>query len=60
MSALERVGAEPSRSLLTASCGSGRMSVAREREIAVGLFDLAAAMRERSRTRARAVSAGRG
>lgn len=47
LAALERLEADPSRSLLTPSCGSGRMSVGREREIAVGLFDLAAAMRER-------------
>jgi hypothetical protein len=48
-SALERIEADPSRSLLSASCGSGRMSEGREREIAVGLFDLAAAMREPKR-----------
>jgi hypothetical protein len=47
--ALDHIEMEPSRSLLTASCGSGRMSVGREREIAVGLFDLARAMRASKR-----------
>lgn len=47
--ALERVDIDPSRSLLTPSCGSGRMSVGREREIAVGLFDMAANMLDRER-----------
>ena len=32
--AIEAIGTDPSRSLLTASCGSGRVSVARERQIA--------------------------
>jgi hypothetical protein len=50
VAALARIDADPSRSLLTGSCGSGRMSEGREREIAVGLFDLAAAMRERDRS----------
>jgi hypothetical protein len=32
--AVERLAADPSRSLVTAACGSGRLSVRREREIA--------------------------
>jgi hypothetical protein len=35
--AVERLGADPSRSLVTASCGSGRMSIRRERELATDL-----------------------
>jgi hypothetical protein len=35
--AVERLAADPSRSLVTASCGSGRMSVRRERELATDL-----------------------
>ena len=51
LAALERVDADPCRSLVTASCGSGRMSQAREREIAVGLFDIASRMRDRESAR---------
>jgi hypothetical protein len=35
--ALERTGASGEQSLLTASCGSGRMSVQRENEVAAAL-----------------------
>lgn len=45
--ALAASGADPSRSLLTASCGSGRVSTARERQIAA---ELAAAGRSCRRT----------
>lgn len=45
--ALGRINADSSRSLVTASCGSGRMSVAREREIAISLHNTSAAMRRR-------------
>ena len=39
--ALDRTGAGGERSLLTASCGSGRMSIRRETEIATALWDCA-------------------
>ena len=45
MTALNHDG---SRGLLTASCGSGRMAPAREREIATALSILAAAMRDQT------------
>lgn len=41
----ERTGIVPARTLLTASCGTGRVSAAREREIAVELRTIAARMR---------------
>jgi hypothetical protein len=50
--ALATVDAAGDRSLLTPSCGSGRMSVAREAELATALWDTATAMR-RSRGRER-------
>jgi hypothetical protein len=39
--ALERLDADPSRSLLTAACGTGRLSPGRERELATQLATLA-------------------
>jgi hypothetical protein len=42
---LAAVGARGERSLLTPSCGSGRMTVAREAELATALWDTAAALR---------------
>jgi hypothetical protein len=39
--ALERLDADPARSLLTAACGTGRLSVTRERELATQLATLA-------------------
>jgi hypothetical protein len=41
--------ADPSRSLLTPSCGSGRVSVERERELAGSLAEMARAMRRGAR-----------
>jgi len=46
--ALSRLDTDSACSLLTASCGSGRMSVRREREIVAGLNDVTAAMRGRA------------
>ena len=43
--AIGQTGARGEQSLLTASCGSGRMSVRREREIATALWDCAHALR---------------
>ncbi len=43
--ALERTGASGEQSLLTPSCGSGRMSVQRENELAAVLWSTAAAQR---------------
>jgi len=43
--ALDQTGVGGEQSLLTASCGSGRMSVRREREIATALWDCAYALR---------------
>jgi hypothetical protein len=45
--ALARVGAGGEQSLLTASCGTGRMSVHREAEIAAALRETARSMRAR-------------
>lgn len=42
--ALAQLDADPSRSLLTASCGSGRLSVTREREIVAALQVASAAI----------------
>lgn len=39
--ALGALEVDPARSLLTPACGTGRMSIGRERETAVGLLDLA-------------------
>jgi hypothetical protein len=41
------INADPSHSLLSPSCGSGRMSVSRERAIVAGLDEAATALRER-------------
>lgn len=46
--ALARLDADPSRSLITPTCGSGRMSKAREQEITTALADIATAMRTRT------------
>lgn len=46
--ALERVPEAASRSLLTPSCGTGRLTQRRERRIAVGLWDISMRMRERA------------
>jgi hypothetical protein len=45
--ALAGIEADTGRSLISPSCGSGRMSLPREREIVVELFDLATALRDR-------------
>ena len=45
--ALAATGAAGGQSLLSASCGSGRMSVRREREIATALWDCAHTLRAR-------------
>ncbi|MTD44631.1 hypothetical protein GKE82_10105 [Conexibacter sp. W3-3-2] len=46
--AVEAVPRTEGRSLLTASCGTGRMSVERERQVAVALRDVAGTMRRRA------------
>lgn len=46
--ALEAVPQAAGRSLLTPSCGTGRMSVERERQVAVALRDVAGTMRRRA------------
>ena len=48
--ALAATGAAGGQSLLSASCGSGRMSVRREREIATALWDCAHTLRARRPT----------
>ena len=48
--ALAATGAAGEQSLLSASCGSGRMSVRREREIATALWDCAHTLRARRPT----------
>ncbi|MDA0172169.1 hypothetical protein OJ998_23910 [Solirubrobacter taibaiensis] len=48
--ALAATGATGAQSLLSASCGSGRMSVGREREIATALWDCAHTLRARRPT----------
>ncbi len=45
--ALEAVPETAGRSLLTPSCGTGLVSVERERQVAIGLRDVAASMRRR-------------
>lgn len=48
-SMLSATHVDPERSLLTASCGSGRASARREHEIVADLGDVAVAMRRRAR-----------
>ncbi|HTT96193.1 MAG TPA: hypothetical protein VMF55_16095 [Solirubrobacterales bacterium] len=48
-STLAELDADPSRSLLSPACGSGRMSVARERELVAELAAIARTLRERGR-----------
>ena len=46
-SALARIPEAGERSVLTPSCGTGRLTERRERTVAIGLRDMAAALRER-------------
>lgn len=47
--AVQRTGIPPELMMLTPACGSGRVSIAREREIATQLDEVAARMRESER-----------
>ena len=52
--ALAQIDADPSRSLLSAACGSGRVSATREQEIVAGLGEVASTMRDRGSPHRRA------
>jgi methionine synthase II (cobalamin-independent) len=55
---LEALDADPSRSLLSPACGSGRMSVARERELATELDGLSRLLQSPTRSAARQAGSG--